>query len=65
MDRYLLVIAVGDHISRVHVVEHDLIKSEQYSDVSDGWVLILVRVDPFERVVTSRALDKHGVVLFF
>ena len=36
MDRYLLVIAVGDHIGRIHVVEHDLIKSEQYSDGSDA-----------------------------
>ena len=42
MDRYLLVIAVSDHIGRIHVVEHDLIKSEQYSDESDGWVPILV-----------------------
>ena len=42
MDRYLLVIAVSDHIGRIHVVEPDLIKSEQYSDESDGWVPILV-----------------------
>ena len=28
----------------------------------DGLVPILVRKDPFERTVGSRALDEHGVV---
>ena len=35
-DRSLLVIGVGDHISKIHVVENDLIGSEQDSDGSDG-----------------------------
>ena len=38
------------------------VRSEQESDGSDGWVPILVRVDPFERSVGERALDEHGVV---
>lgn len=42
MDRYLLVIAVSDHIGHIHVVEPDLIKSEQYSDGSDAGKPILV-----------------------
>ena len=52
-NRYLLVIGVRDHISRIHVVEHDLIGSKQDSHGSDGWVPILVLIDPFERAVTG------------
>ena len=48
---YLLVIGVGDHISKIHVVEYDLIGSEQDSDGSDGWISMLVRIDPLERAV--------------
>ena len=44
------------------MVEHYLIWSVQVSDGSDGWVPILVRVDPFERSVGERALDELGVV---
>ena len=38
------------------------VRSEQDSEGSDGWILILVWVDPFERSVGERALDEHGVV---
>ena len=48
----LLVISVRHHIGRrIDVVEHDLIGCEQDSDGSDGWVPILVGVNPFERAV--------------
>ena len=46
---YLLVIAVRDYISEIHVVEHDLIGCEQDNDGSDGWFPIRVRVDHFKR----------------
>ena len=59
---YLLVIRVRDNISKIHVVENDLIGSEQDSDGSDGWVLILVRIDPLERAVGKQTLDKHGMM---
>ena len=36
MDRYLLVIRVREHISRIHVVENAIIGSEQDSHGSDG-----------------------------
>ena len=61
-DRLLLVIRVRDHISKIHVVEYDLIGSEQDSDGSDGLVPILVRIDPLERAVGKQALDKHGIM---
>ena len=48
---YLLVIRVRDNISKIHVVENDLIGSEQDSDESDGWISMLVRIDPLERAV--------------
>ena len=35
---------------------------EQDSHGSDGWVAILVRVDPFERSVGKQTLDEHGDV---
>ena len=57
---YILVIRVRDHISKIHVVEYDLIWSKQDSDGSDGLVPILVRIDPLERAVGKQALDKHG-----
>lgn len=53
MDCYLLVIGIRDHIGRIDVVEHDLIKSKQDSDGNEAGVPILVRVDPFERAVTN------------
>ena len=62
MDRLLLVIRVRDHISKIHVVENDLIGSEQDSDESDGWVPMLVRIDPIERAVGKQTLDKHGMM---
>ena len=61
-DRYLLVIRVRDHISRIHVVEYDLIWSKKDSDGSDGWVPILVRIDPIERAIGKQALDKHEMM---
>ena len=59
---YLFVIRVRDHISKIHVVENDLIGSEQDSDESDGWIPILVRIDPLERAVGKQTLDKHGMM---
>ena len=44
---YLLIIGIRVHISRIHGVEHALIGSKQHSHRSDGWVPILVLVDPF------------------
>ena len=55
----LLVIGIRDHIVRIHVVEHGLIGSDQDSDGSDGWVPILVRVDPFESTIGKQTLDEH------
>ena len=50
MDRHSLIIAVSNHIRRVHVVEHSLglLGSKQHSHGTDGWVPILRRVDPGE-----------------
>ena len=45
------MIRVRDHIDHVHIVEHDLNGSEQDSHRRDGWVPILVRIDPFEHAV--------------
>ena len=47
----LLVISVHHHIGRVHNDEHEMIGAEPNSDGSDGWILILVWVDPFEHAV--------------
>ena len=47
-DRLLLVIGVHDHISKIHVGEHDLIGCEQDSHRSDDWVLILGLTDQGE-----------------
>ena len=43
----------------------DLIGSKQYSDESDGWVSILVRVDPFECTVDSLASNEDEVMCCF
>ena len=61
-DCLLLVIRVREHISRIHIVENAFIGSEQDSDGSDGWVLILVRIDPLERAVDKQTLDMHGMM---
>ena len=49
-DCHSLVIAVSNHIRRVHVVEHSLgiLGSKQDSHGSDVRILVLVRVDPSE-----------------
>ena len=47
-DRYLLVIAVSNHIRRVNIVEHSLIRTKQDSHGSDVRILVLVGVDPSE-----------------
>ena len=61
----LLIIGVRDYIGRrIHVIEHDLIGSKQDSDGSDGWVPILVWVDPFESTIGKWTLDEHGVKHF-
>ena len=59
---YLLVIRVRDHISKIHIVENALIVCEQDSHGSDGWVPILVQIDPLERTVGKQTLDKHGMM---
>ena len=61
-DCLLLVIRVRDHISKILVVENALIGCEQNSDGSDGWVPILVRIDPLERAIGKQTLDKHGIM---
>lgn len=60
----LLDIGIRDHIVRIHVVEHGMIGSDQDSDGSDGWVPILVRVDPFESTIGKQTLDEHKVMHF-
>ena len=49
-DCHSLIIAVSNHIRRIHVVEHSLgfLGSKQYSHGSDSWIPILVGVDPGE-----------------
>ena len=59
---YLFVIRVRDYISRIHIVERNMIGSEQNSDGSDGLVPILVRIDPLERAVGKQTLDKHEMM---
>ena len=49
--RSLVAIGVRHHFGRIHIVEHDLIGCEHYSDGSDGWVPILVPLDPRERAI--------------
>ena len=61
-DCLLLVIRVRDNISKIHVVEYDLIGSEQDSDESDGRVPMLVRIDPLKRAVAKQTLDKHEMI---
>ena len=61
-DCYLLVIRVRDHIGKILVVENAFIRSEQDSHGSDGWVPILVRIDPLEGAVGKQTLDKHGMM---
>ena len=50
-DRYSLIIAVSNHIRRIHVVEHRTIRMKQHSHRSDVGILVLVRVDPGERAI--------------
>ena len=50
-DRSLFVIGIGNHIGCVHVTENQLIGSKQDSDGNDGWVPILVWVDPGEGAI--------------
>ena len=45
-DRNSFIIAVSNHIGRIHVIEHRTIRMKQDSHGSDGWILVLVRVDP-------------------
>ena len=52
-DCYFLVIRIRDNVRRINVVEHSLglLGSKQDSHGSDGWVPILVQIDPGERAV--------------
>ena len=63
-DYSLLVIGDSHYIERINIVEHDLIGSEQDSDGSDGWILIFVRVGPFESTIGKWTLDEYGVMHF-
>ena len=63
-DYSLLVIGIRQYIYRINIVEHDLIGSEQDSDGSDGWILIFVRVGPFESTIGKWTLDEYGVMHF-
>ena len=49
-DRHSLIIAVSNHIRCVHIVKHSLglLGSKQDSHGSDGWILVLVRINPGE-----------------
>ena len=49
-NRHSLIIAVSNHIGRIHVVEHSLglLGSKQDSHGSDGWILVLGRINPGE-----------------
>ena len=51
-NRYLFVIGVGDHIRKIHIVEHDLIGCEQDSHGNDVRILELKQIDPGERAIT-------------
>ena len=59
---YLFTTGVHDHTGRIHIVEHDLIRSQQNSDGSDVGVTILVLNDPFECDVGGSALDEQRIV---
>ena len=61
-DGYFFTIGVGDHIGRIHIAKHDVIKSQQNSDGSDVGVTILVLNDPFECDVGGSALDEQRIV---
>ena len=63
-DYSLLVIGVSHYIERINIVEHDLIGAEQDSDGSDGWILIFVRVGPFESTIGKWTLNEHRVMHF-
>ena len=52
-DGYLFTIGVGDHIGRIHIVEHDWVWSEEDIHGSDVGIPILVGVDPGERTIPS------------
>ena len=49
-DRHSLVIRIRDNVRRIHVVEHSLglLGSKQHSHGSDGWILVLVGINPGE-----------------
>ena len=49
-DRYFLVIRIRNNIRSINVVEYSLglLGSKQDSHGSDGWILVLVRVNPGE-----------------
>ena len=47
-NRHSLVIRIRDNVRRVYVVKHRTTRMKQDSDGSDGWILVLVRVDPCE-----------------
>ena len=50
-DGYLFIIGVGDHIGRIHIVEHEGVWPEEDIHGSDIGIPILVGVDPGERTI--------------
>ena len=50
-DGYLFTIGVGDHIGRIHIVEHDWVWPKEDIHGSDVRIPILVGVDPGERAI--------------
>ena len=48
LENVVSVTAIRHDISRIHIVEHQLIGLEQHSHGSDKWVSELIRIDPVE-----------------
>ena len=57
-----IVLGVRGNIGRAHIVELDLLGSDQDNYGGEYWVPILVRIDPGEGAFPRCALDEHGVV---
>ena len=50
-DGYLFILGVGDHIGRIHIVEHEGVWPEEDIHGSDVGIPILVAVYPFKQAV--------------
>ena len=47
-DRHSFIIAVSNYIRRVYVIKHRTIRMKQQSHGSNGWILVLVGINPGE-----------------